>query len=117
MKLGITYGDSMLSAVALGFMDSIGRTLAAILAGIIVTLVASSRKSERWSILVALLYVVDSRVRYHWYLPPTTWDRVSQITNFVFPGIACIAAAFVVARLRRDRSGKIEPTAPYGVAG
>jgi hypothetical protein len=60
MKLGITYGDSVLSAVAMGIMNSIGRTLAAGLAGVMVTLVASGRKSERWSLLVAILYVADS---------------------------------------------------------
>ena len=109
MKLRIVYGDGVLSAIGMGIMDSIGRTLAAILAGVLVTLVVSGRKSELWALLVATLYVVDSRVRYHWYLPPTSWDRLSQIVNFVFPGIACIAAAFVIARLRRKRQKIVAP--------
>jgi len=109
MKLRIIYGDGVLSAIGMGIMDSIGRTLAAILAGVLVTLVVSGRKSELWSLLVAFLYVADSRVRYHWYLSPTSWDRLSQVVNFVFPGLACIAAALICARLRRHRRDLMMP--------
>jgi hypothetical protein len=97
----IVYGDGVLSAIGMGIMDSIGRTLAPILAGVLVTLIVDDRKSERWSLLWAFLYVVVSRAICHWYLSPTWWDRLSQVVNYVFPGIACIVAAMVVARLRR----------------
>jgi|ERR1700735_88222 len=101
LKLHMTYGDGVLSAVAMGVMDSLGRTLAAIFAGVLVTLVVESRKPERWSLVVAVLYVADSRIHYFWHLPPTWWDRISEIVNLGFPGLACVAAAVVTAKIRK----------------
>lgn len=103
-KLRITYGDGVLSAIAMGIMVSWGRTLPAIIAGVLITLTLDSRKPERWAVLLGILYIAVSRVHYHWHLPPTTFDRISQVVDFLFPAVACIAAAILTSRLRR-RSG------------
>jgi hypothetical protein len=111
---GIVYGDGVLSALAMGVMTSMGRTLAAILAGVLVTVIISGRKSELWALIVAVLYVVDAPLRRHWFQTPTSSDRLWQGIDLVFPAIACIVAAFIVARLRRNRSnpGRVaEPSA------
>ena len=99
----ITYADTIFSAIALGFMNSLGRTLAAILAGVLVTTVVGGRKSQFWALIVAVLYVVDAPVRLHWGYPATDWDRLWQSVSVVIPAIACILAAFVTARVRRKR--------------
>jgi hypothetical protein len=101
---GIVYGDGVLSALAMGVMTSMGRTLAAVLAGVLVTVIVSGRRSGLWAVIVAVLYVVDAPLRYHWFSLPTSWDRLWQGVNLVFPAIACIAAAVITARLRGKRS-------------
>jgi hypothetical protein len=100
---GIRYGDSLYSGIAMGVMTSLGRTVAAIIAGVLVTLMAaSSRKPERWAIVVATLYVLDAPVSFHWEAPPVLFDRLWQSVSLLFPAVACLAAAAITARLRRS---------------
>ncbi len=100
---GIRYGDSLYSAIAMGVMTSLGQTVAAILAGVLVTLAVSSRKPERWALVVATLYVVDAPVSFHWGAPPMLFHRLWQSVTVLFPAVACVAAAAITARLRRSR--------------
>lgn len=100
---GIRYGDSVLSALALGVMSSMARTVAAILAGILVAVVVASQKSELWSLIVAVLSVIDAPVRHHWGYPATAWDRLWQSVDLLFPAVACTAAAVVTAHIRRKK--------------
>jgi len=106
---GIVYGDSMLSAIAMGVMSSLNRTVAAILAGILVTLTLDHRKSEFWALIVGVLYVIDAPVRHHWSSPASGWDRLWQGIDLVFPAVACIVTAFITASLR---SGRHDPERP-----
>lgn len=99
----IIYGESLLSALAMGIMNSMGRTLAAALAGALVTTAVASRKSELWALIVAVLYLADAPVRHHWNYPATSWDLVWQTTDLLLPAVACVAAAILTARLRRNR--------------
>jgi hypothetical protein len=101
---GIVYGDGVLSALAMGVMSSMGRTLAAVLAGILITVVVASQKSELWALVVAALLVVDAPVRHHWGYPATAWDRLWQSVDLLFPAFACVLAAVLTAYLRRTRS-------------
>jgi hypothetical protein len=91
---GIVYGDGVLSAVAMGVMSSLGRTLAAVLAGVLVTVVVASRKPQLWALIVAVLNVVDAPVRHHWGYPATAWDRLWQSVSLVFPAVACTHRTF-----------------------
>ena len=100
---GITYTDTIFNAFALGFMNSLGRTLAAILAGILVTTVVSGRKSQFWAFIVAVLYLVDAPVRLHWGYPATGWDRLWQSVSLVIPAVACLVAAFVTAKVHQKK--------------
>jgi hypothetical protein len=101
---GIVYGDGVLSALAMGMMSSMHRTLAAALAGALVTVVVASRKPALWALIVAALYIVAAPVRHHWGYPATSWDRFWQSVDLVFPAVACIAAAVLTAHLRAKRS-------------
>ena len=95
--------ETVLSAFVMGVMSSMGRTLAAVLAGILITVVVSSRKPQFWALIVAVLYVVDAPVRHHWGYPATGWDRLWQSVDLVFPAVACILAAVLTAHLRAKR--------------
>jgi hypothetical protein len=91
------------------------RTVAAILAGVLVTLIVVSRKSELWALIVAVLYVVDVPVRHHWSSPATGWDRLWQSVDLVFPAVVSIAADFITARLRRNRGNSGSVAQPSAV--
>jgi len=99
----ITYTDTIFNALALGIINSLDRTLAAILAGILVTVLVSGRRSELWAVIVAVLYLVNAP-RLHWLIPATGWDRIWQGVGLVFPALACMVAAVITARLRGRKS-------------
>jgi len=85
---GIIYDDNLLSAVAMGVMTSIGRSVASILAGAVVMVSADSQKPERWASIIALLYVIEAPVHYGPYnIAPTTWDHLTRGVDLVFPGM------------------------------
>lgn len=96
--------ETVLTALAMGVLSSLGRTVAAVLAGVLVTVIVSGRKSEMWALIVAVLYVVDAPVRFHWSAPAGSWDRLWQGVSLGFPAVACIAAALITARLRGGRA-------------
>jgi hypothetical protein len=94
--------ETVLSALAMGVMSSTGRTVAAVFAGVLVTVAVDSRRSELWALIVAALYLVDAPVRFHWVYP-AGWDRMWQGVSLLFPVTVCIVAAVVTARLRNKR--------------
>jgi hypothetical protein len=96
--------ETVLSALAMGVLSSMGRMVAAVLAGVLVTVIVASPRSELWALVVAVLYVVDAPVRHHWGYPATGWDRLWQSVDLVFPAVACIAAAVITSHIRRKRS-------------
>jgi hypothetical protein len=104
LSVGIThvtaYSENMLSAFYMGAATSWERTLAAILAGIVVTRIVPGRGSQYWAFLLAVLYAIDYRMRSHWALPPTAWDRLSMRVERFLPAVACVLAALVTAWLR-----------------
>jgi hypothetical protein len=100
----ITYTDTIFNAFALGFMNSLGRTLAAILAGVLVTTVVSGRKSQLWALIVAVLYVVNAPMRLHLGYPATGWDRLWQSVALAVPAVTCVLAAFITASVRQKKA-------------
>ena len=98
---GITfYGDGFVSALALGFMSSLGRNVGASFAGALVGPLVDERRAVSWSLLVAAFYIALSNIRYHWVVPPTFFDRVSQAANYLFPALACVVAALLMTHIR-----------------
>jgi len=98
---GIIYGPGVLSAIAMGVMTSMDSAVAAALAAVLVMFAVPSRRPECWAVIVAMLYVVDSRQFGRWHLPPTARDRLWQATTILFPAVVCVTVAFVIAHLRR----------------
>jgi hypothetical protein len=87
----------------MGLMTSLGRTVAAALAGILVSFIIEER-AEIWVLIVGLLWAVDAPVRTHWVHPPTDWDRLWQTMDLLFPSLACIAAAILTSYFLRKRT-------------
>ena len=102
---GIIYGPGVLSAVAMGVVTSMDSAVAAALAAVLATFAVPSPRPERWVFIVAMLYAVDSGRFGRWHVPPTAWDHLWQATTILFPAVACVSVAFVIAHLRR-RSGR-----------
>jgi hypothetical protein len=113
---GVVYGDGVLAALAMGVVSSMSRTLAAALAGVVVTVGVSGRKPALWALIVAALYVVDAPVHHHWGYPATSWDRLWQSVDLIFPAVICIATAVVTARVRghRSDSGRVAQPSTVG---
>lgn len=101
----IIYDDVWYEAIAMGMMISMGRALAAVLACVVITLVVDARHPERWALIVAALYLIDSPVHYgQWHIVPTSWDQLWRAIDFVWPTIACVIAAMVMTRFSRTRT-------------
>ena len=99
------YSDNVFSMSIMGVMTSMGRAVSAILAAAIVDVAADSEKPERWAYLIAVLYVVDAPVRYgRWYVPPTVLDHLARGLDQVFPAVACIIGAAVIAHFQRKKA-------------
>jgi hypothetical protein len=113
---GVVYGDGVLAALAMGVVSSMSRTLAAALAGVVVTVGVSGRKPALWALIVAALYVVDAPVRHHWGYPATSWDRLWQSVDLIFPAVMCIVTAVVTARVQghRSNSGRVAQPSTAG---
>ncbi|MBZ5613310.1 MAG: hypothetical protein LAO23_04810 [Acidobacteriia bacterium] len=103
LNSGITYGDSLLAAVAMGVMTSMGMAVAAAVAAALIMFLVASTRPQWWAVVAALLYAMRGRGHYHSYLPPTTWDRWSQGADMLWPVIACVASALIIARFRGTR--------------
>jgi hypothetical protein len=96
----ITYGGGLLDAVLMGTIESSIRALSVIFGGILVLTYADGAKKPCWAFTVPILYIAYPSGRYHFYLPPTAWDRLEQRTEMVFPSI-CIV---LIGYLRRTHS-------------
>ena len=104
ITIHINYGDSVLAAILMGVILSLGRSVAAAAAGICVALVAEGKNPEFWAIIPSVLYATRL-FRYHFLTSPTTWGYASVYVEKFFPAVACIAAAFLVAWIRRRQKG------------
>src|ERR1700735_349709 len=111
LNSGIIYDSVWYEAIAMGMMTSMGRAVAASLAGAITAMVVDDKKPERWALIVAALYVVDAPVRYgRWHVSPTPWDHLSRAVDLIWPAIACLIGMMGRARHRQKRS--IIPVSP-----
>jgi hypothetical protein len=106
LNVHFTYSGSLLSAVMMGVMTSMGRAVSATVAVAIVCVSADSETPERWAYIVAVLYVADASLRafhWKWNVPPTIWDHLWLGVDRLFPAIACVIGAIVIAHYRRKK--------------
>ncbi len=94
------HGQNLFTAIYMGSIVSRDQTLAAILAGAAVPLILPNRRSQFWAFLVAALYLVDFRAHTSGPGVLTAWDHLWMRIEWLCPAVACIIAAFVIARLR-----------------
>jgi len=100
----IVRDETVFSGILMGILSSTSRTIAAMLVGASIPYLISSSKSAYWATIVAVLYVIDAPVRHHWGPPAAWWDWLWQCIDLAFPAVVCIAAAFIAARSRGNRS-------------
>ncbi len=100
----VIYGDSVAAAIAMGVMTGMGRAVCAAIGAFIVAFFANGEKPYRWGFVVAVLYLVAARPHVHWARTPTTWDRISQATDLLWPVIVCITTASMLGWLRRGKA-------------
>jgi hypothetical protein len=101
----IIYSDGVLAAILMGVVLSLGRAVAAGLAGTCVTLFAEGKSPEYWALVPTALYATRL-FRYHFAVSPSAWDRLEVNVQKYFPALVCFAAALLVARLRRVRTSQ-----------
>jgi hypothetical protein len=100
----ITYTDTVLNALALGFMNSLDRTICAAIAGLILAAVIKDRMSLFWALVLGVLFLLYAP-HFRWFIPETAWDRLWQGVSVVFPAVACIGVAFTKTYLRTNGRG------------
>ena len=100
------YGDSFVAAISLGVMNGMPRAICAGLGAAVVTFAATSKRPHRWASVVALLYVVVARPHYHYVRPATTWYRIAQIADVLWPAIMCLFVAAIIGWKRRDATSE-----------
>ena len=98
---GVSFSEGFIGAIGWGIVWSVGHTVCAALGAAIVTFVAEAKEPQRWASVVALLYVVAAHPRYHYSQAPTTWDRVAQTVDTVWPAIVCVFIAYLIRRFMR----------------
>ena len=100
LTTGIIYPGEFGSAVLLPLVTTLPYALVAVGVGACVAWLVDSERPIRWAILPAALYVYYGLVSYHWARQPMVLDRVAQVIDATFMGIACLGGAMIVARRR-----------------
>jgi len=95
---GVAYHGA-LESIAMGAITSMGRAVSATLAGAVVTLAVSSRRPERWGLVIAALYLVKPPT-WHWHQPPSISDSLWQGANILWPVFACSVVTVLAGRWR-----------------
>ncbi len=101
---GVAYTENVFTVIAMGALWSLGRSICAAFGAAIVTLAVEDSKPYRWAVVVAVMYVIFGRAKFHWGVKPTGWDRVYEVSNTLWPAVVCISVAFLCWRVMRRRS-------------
>ena len=69
--------------------------------GASVAWLVDSERPFRWAIFPAALYIFLGSISYRWALQPLLLDRVAQVIDATFMGIACLGGAWIAVRAGR----------------
>jgi hypothetical protein len=100
------YGDSVLAAISLGVANGMARAICAGLGAALVAFCGIGERPHRWASVVALLYIVAARPHYHFVRPATSWYRIAQTVDVIWPAIVCLAVAAIIGWKRRNRTSQ-----------
>jgi len=96
----IIYRGDFESYVFMPLVTTVPYALVAAGVGACVAWLVISERPLHWAVLPAALYIFFGTVEYHWARPPVLLDRVAQVIDATFVGIACLAGAMIAARWR-----------------
>ena len=97
---GIIYRGEFASAVVMPLVTTAPYALVAVGVGACVAWLVDSERPTRWAIIPAALYIFFGTIGYHWARPPMLLDRVAQVVDATFLGIACLGGAMILVRQR-----------------
>jgi hypothetical protein len=96
----IIYRGEFAGAVVMPLVTTVPYALVALGVGACVAWLVDSERPVRWAVFPAALYVFFGTIGYHWARRPILLDRVAQIIDATFMGIACIGGAMIAVRGR-----------------
>jgi hypothetical protein len=96
----IIYRGEFAGAVVMPFVMTFPYALVAFGVGASVAWLVDSERPFRWAIFPTAFYIFFGTVGYHWARQPLLLDRVAQVIDATFMGIACLGGAWIVARGR-----------------
>jgi hypothetical protein len=96
----IIYRGEFAGAVVMPLVTTVPYALVAVGVGACVAWLVESERPIRWAIFPAALYVFFGTIGYHWARRPILLDRVAQVVDAMFLGIACIGGAMIAVRWR-----------------
>jgi hypothetical protein len=95
---GIIYPGNFAGAILMPLVLTVPYALVAVGVGACVVWLVDSERPFRWALFPAALYVYFGIIGYHWAHQPLLLDRVTQIVDASFLGIACLGGAILLAR-------------------
>ena len=97
---GIIYHGGFSSAVGMPLVMTAPYALVAFGVGASVVWLVDSERPLRWAIFPAALYIFFGINGYHWARQPLFLDRVAQVIDATFMGIACLGGAWIAVHRR-----------------
>ena len=101
----IIYPGNLAGAVLMPLVLVVPYALVAVAVGACFAWLIDSERPVRWAIFPAALYFYFRITGYQCAHQPTVLDRVTQIMNATFMGIACIGGAILFVRRLNTRRG------------
>jgi hypothetical protein len=92
------YHGEFAGAVLMPLVMTIPYALVALGVGASVAWLVDSERPLYWAIFPAALYIFFGTISYHWERPPMLLDRVAQVIDAAFLGVACLGGAIIVVR-------------------
>src|SRR2546428_8841407 len=94
----IIYTGKFAGTVLMPLVMTVPYALVAFGVGASVVWLVDSERRFRWAIFPAALYIFFGTIGYHWTRQPLLLDRVAQVIDATFMGIACIGGALLAVR-------------------
>ncbi len=94
----IIYRGEFASAVLMPLVTAVPYALVAVGVGASVAWLVDSERPLLWAIFPAALYIFFGTIGYHWARSPMLLDRVAQVIDATFLGIACLGGAMIAVR-------------------
>jgi hypothetical protein len=94
----VIYHGDFAGAVVMPLVRTVPYAMVAFGVGAFVAWLVDSERPLHWAIFPAVLYVFYGVIGYHWARQPSPLDRVAQVIDATFMGIACLGGAMLVVR-------------------